>query len=198
MRKILVIISLAFIFAAVAGIFWYTQFLYSLPTPVPANYVAVPVGKNIKLPQEITKNNSRPLLLHFFNPACPCSKFNMKYFRSLVKQYGNKTDFAVVVMSSNNYTAKDIQEKFGLDIPVSFDTAIAKTCGVYSTPQAVILDAEGKLYYRGNYNRSRYCTDKKTNYAEQALTGLLNNKSNPIFNQFALKAYGCKLPNCTK
>jgi hypothetical protein len=52
------------------------------------------------------------------------------------------------------------------------------------------------LYYRGNYNKSRYCTDKKTEYARMALDALLNNNANIGFDQLAIKAYGCQLPKC--
>lgn len=31
---------------------------------------------------------------------------------------------------------------------------IAISCGVYSTPQAVIIDGNGQLFFRGNYNKT--------------------------------------------
>ena len=96
------------------------------------------------------------------------------------------------------YTAKEIQDKFDLTVPVLFDASIATSCGVYSTPQAVLLDTGHKLYYRGNYNISRYCTDEKTSYAKIAIVGLLHDHKKIIFNQLALRAYGCRLPNCNK
>ena len=140
----------------------------------------------------------KPLFLHFFNPNCPCSKFNIPYFKELVKKYGNEVDFEIVLLSNKNYSAEQIQSKFDLSIPVLFDSAIAIECGVYSTPQAVIIDSKSNLFYRGNYNNSRYCTDKKTNYAEQALNNLLYNNRMAIYDRLALKAYGCSLPSCTK
>lgn len=42
--------------------------------------------------------------------------------------------------------------------------------GVYGTPQAVIPDGEGRLYYRGNYNRSRFCPQEWTEYVRLTLT----------------------------
>lgn len=122
----------------------------------------------------------------------------MTHFKSLVKLYGNEVDFGIVVMTNQQYTAKEIQDKFDLQIPVSFDTLIAASCGVYSTPQAVILTADHQLYYRGNYNKSRYCTDKNSNYAQIALEGLLHGNSNMLFDRHALTAYGCRLPECKK
>lgn len=101
-------------------------------------------------------------------------------------------------MSDKPLTAADVQKRFDLQVPVLFDTSLATTCGVYSTPQAVIIDTSHSLYYRGNYNKSRYCTDPKSNYAEIALNALLNRQDTVRFDAYALKAYGCQLPNCTR
>jgi Domain of unknown function (DUF6436) len=198
MKKSIILIWLAIIFAGIAFLFWHNEFVYSLPTPVPKDYMAVNPGTIVRIPESLQAKNNKPVFLHFFNPDCPCSKFNITHFKSLVKQYYNEATFAIVVMNNRKYTAQQIQNKFDLDIPVMFDTSIAISCSVYSTPQAVIIDANQKLYYRGNYNRSRYCTDNKSNYAQQALDSLLHNNHPTIFNQFALKAYGCSLPNCSK
>jgi hypothetical protein len=115
-----------------------------------------------------------------------------------VQQYGKAVDFGIVVLTAKGYTASQIQDKFGIRIPVSFDSSIAATCGVYSTPQAVIITAGHKLYYRGNYNKSRYCTNKSSNYAQIALDALLHRDNAIVFDRYALTAYGCRLPECKK
>ena len=123
----------------------------------------------------------------------------MPHFKSLADKYGEQINFAVVVMTANkSYTTEKIQEKYDLAIPVLFDTSLAVSCGVYSTPQAVLLNKDLTLYYRGNYNRTRYCTDQKSNYAQMAIDSLLDDKQEPLFNEYALKAYGCSLPGCKK
>ena len=123
----------------------------------------------------------------------------MPHFKFLATRYADKIRFAVVVMTKDNtYTEKKIQEKYGLAVPILFDTSLASLCGVYSTPQAVLLDNDHTLYFRGNYNRSRYCTDKNSNYAQMAIYSLLAYNQQPVFNQFALTAYGCSLPSCKK
>ena len=119
-------------------------------------------------------------------------------FKSLVRKYGDKISFGIVVLNNKNYTAKEIQNKFDVAVPVSFDSTIAAACGVYSTPQAVLLDATRHLYYRGTYNKSRYCTDTRSNYAQMAIDSLFGNINRPVFAGYALKAYGCQLPVCTK
>lgn len=198
MKKILVIVWLMFLFSCVGALFWYNELVYHLPTPVPENYKAVKNGTVIKLNRLLNEDHSKPIFLHFFNPDCPCSRFNIANFKSLVKQYGGHLRFIVVVINNKYYTAKQIQDKFDLNIPISFDASLATACGVYSTPQAVLLDAGHKLYYRGNYNRTRYCTDEKTSYAKMAVNGLLNKNTRLAFGPLALSAYGCSLPNCTR
>ncbi len=201
MKKWLSLFWLSIILSCIGYVFWHEDWKYSLPTPVPEHYNPPPTGAHINISDKVESGNSKPLFLHFFNPGCPCSRFNVPHFRSLVRKYGDKINFAVVVMNppDKNYTEEDVRDKFELEtIPVFFDKAIADSCGVYSTPQAVLIDANEKLYYRGNYNKSRYCSDKETNYAQMAIDSLLDNRVNLITDQAALKSYGCTLPVCTK
>lgn len=199
MKKSIAIIILLFAFAAIFSLFWYSEWRYSLPTPVPAAYHAVEAGERIDISHAFNTPGRKPVFLHFFNPDCPCSRFNIPHFKDLVKRYADKINFAVVVMTKDkSYSGSSLKERYGLTVPVLFDTSLAKTCGVYSTPQAVLLTADKELYYRGNYNRSRYCTDKKSNYAQTAIDSLLASKPEPLFNNYALTAYGCSLPGCKK
>jgi hypothetical protein len=197
-KKIIVIAWLGVLLLAVGTLFWYNELQYQLPTPVPADYVSVQPGQLINLKGVLKADHSKPLFLHFFNPDCPCSRFNIKQFKALVNSYGHSVNFVVVVMSTKTFTVDEIQNKFDLKIPVIFDKGIAIACGVYSTPQVALLDNDDKLYYRGNYNRSRYCTDEKTSYAKTAVNGLLNDHARLTFSRLALQSYGCRLPNCTQ
>ena len=179
--------------------FWNQEIVYSLPTPLPANYIAVEIGGAINLGDPSIQKKGKPLFLHFYNPDCPCSRFNVPHVKSLIKKYSDKVDFAVVILNKEGaIDATEIGASFSPGIPVFTDASIAKKCGVYSTPQAVIIDDESKLFFRGNYNKSRYCTEKQTNYAEIAMDALLNKNSAPSLGEAATVAYGCQLPNCTK
>jgi AhpC/TSA family len=196
MRKAAVIVWLAILLTGIVTLFWQIDWKYNLPTPVPDNYKTIAIGSVVELPQKLKQEKGKPLFLHFFNPHCPCSRFNISHFKSLVTQYGSEIDFKIVVLSTKTYTEKEIQDKFDLQLPVLFDSSIAASCGVYSTPQAVILDTSHRLYYRGNYNRSRYCSNRSTEYARIALDAFLHTGLAIAFDQFALKAYGCQLPKC--
>ncbi|UEG53555.1 AhpC/TSA family protein [Mucilaginibacter daejeonensis] len=195
MKKILAAVWLVLLASAVAALFWYNELKYQLPTPVPVDYHQVAKGTLIRLPATAQGQGDRPLFLHFFNPDCPCSRFNINMFKTLVKQYEGRINFKIVVMSKKPFTEQEIQQKFDIGIPVIFDQQVAIKCGVYSTPQAVVLDTHQRLFYRGNYNRSRYCTDERTNYARLAVDGALQQK-NIKFDRYALTSYGCSLPDC--
>lgn len=195
-KTALLTVWLTFLLSAVSTIFWYNDWIYRLPTPIPANYKPVATGTEINLGPQIHAPQGKPVFVHFYNPECPCSRFNKKHFRSLVETYGKSVHFVVVVLSDKKYTPGFIQDKIGLQIPVLFDQSIATRCGVYSTPQAALIDTNQKLYYRGNYNASRYCTEEKTAYAKIALDQLIKSKPEFQFDELALKAYGCTIPLC--
>src|ERR1700761_6085426 len=112
MKKILLIGWLIILLFAVGALFWYNDYVYHLPTPVPFNYKPTVRGQIIKLTGPLETVNGKPLFLHFFNPACPCSRFNLATFNDLVKQYHQQVNFVVVVMSNKVYTAKEIQDRF--------------------------------------------------------------------------------------
>ena len=181
-------------FVAIGGIFWYQEGQYLLPTPVPQDYRVV-------LPDEIVRYDSilipqqhaKPILLHFFNPDCPCSRFNIKHFYSLQRIYKNKIDFYVVVADAEK--VQPAKNLIGTDITIIVDAGekLAKACGVYSTPQAALIQTTNQLYFRGNYNRARYCTDKNTNFVEMALDSLVANKKAPYFSALATRSYGCNI-----
>jgi hypothetical protein len=198
MRKLGITLLLSLLTAGICYLFWHDDWKYSLPTPVPTDHKAIERGSLIDLADRLPLEQDRPVFLHFFNPKCPCSRFNVPQFRALARTYGDRIRFGVVVLSPDEYSEEEIQEKVGIDVPVSFDRTLAQACGVYSTPQAVLIDADRRLYYRGNYNKSRYCTDKATNYAEFAIDSLLNGHADLKPGLAALTSYGCQLPNCTQ
>jgi len=196
MRKVTVAVLLTALFGGVITIFWFQEAQYLLPTRVPADYQVV-------LPNEIIRFDSilipgqheRPKLLHFFSPNCPCSRFNLAHFKSLTKTYGKEVDFYVVIEDEGQVEAAKKKIDRDVTIVVDKNQALAKACGVYSTPQAAIIQLDNKLYFRGNFNRSRYCTDPNSNFVQMALDSLLNNKAAPFFSELATRSYGCEIDN---
>src|SRR3954469_10669821 len=113
MKKIWSILILANTFGGIGLIFWYSEWRYSLPTPIPANYQAVSIGSKIDISNKFHFTNTAPTFLHFFNPDCPCSRFNISYFKKLVAEYGTRINFAVVVITKDqSNTASFIINKY--------------------------------------------------------------------------------------
>jgi len=193
MRIIAITFVLGILFSAIGFIFWYQQLQYLLPTPVPKNYKAILAGQFIIDTALQDQSQSTTKLLHFFNPDCPCSRFNLKHFLSLKNKYNKQIDFYAVVTSEEKLVAA--KELLDEDIPILIDQEekLAKACGVYSTPQAAILSTSNQLYFRGNYNRSRYCTDPHSNYVQMALDSLAAGKRPPHFGTLATLSYGCSI-----
>ncbi|MBE7176557.1 MAG: AhpC/TSA family protein [Mucilaginibacter polytrichastri] len=194
MKKYLVALWLVLLACITGGLFWYNEYRYSLPTPLPAHYKAVQNGVRIPVDAYPGLRSGKPVLLHFFNPECPCSRFNITHVKQLMHDFSGKIEVAIVVVSKKSFSGEDIRAQFGLEnVAVIADQGLSALCGVYSTPQAVILDKNRTLFYRGNYNRARYCTDAKTAYAQQAITDLLSSRPMSHLPAFATRAYGCSL-----
>ncbi len=180
--------------------FWYADWQYSLPTPKPEGLVQQPIGSRPELPAELAAyaHPGRPLVVNFASAQCACTEFNLDHVRKLQAEYGKSMDF-VTVLETN---AADTNAKAGFEsmkvrMPVVYDQKgrVSEALGVYGTPQAAILDRAGKLFYRGNYNKSRYCADEATEYARIALDALAANQPAPAMPREATITYGCPLPH---
>jgi hypothetical protein len=184
----------------VIAVFWYQDWQYSLPTSRPEALKQPALGMVMSvaevLPGAAKHDSSRPLLLHFFNPGCPCSRFNLDHIRDLTRAYGDRVNIVAVLEEDSTEKLTEGFRRTGLPIEAVVDSnrTLATALGVYSTPQAVILDARGTLIYRGNYNSGRYCVDRRSDYARIALDALLAFRPQPALEPAAFIAYGCRLP----
>ncbi len=191
----LVAVTALCLFSIILLTFWFQDWQYSLPTPKPPRLLQPATGKALLL--ESLAPHSRPFFLHFYNPACPCSRFNLDHVRRLVHQYGTRVQFTAVLegVKTADVAAEIQRDHLPMTAVADPDGAIARRCGVYSTPQAVVLEPGGKLFYRGNYNSSRYCTERSTEFARLALDSLLSSGVSRPMPRAAVTAYGCQLPS---
>lgn len=200
--KTKIILFTLFAISSLLGIgklFWEQEYKFAQPTPIPETLKKVAKGDSVTVP--LVNHSKSNLYLHFYNYECPCSRFNIKEFQSLVKKHSDKVDFVAVLQTSksNKTAVSKFLKRYDLGIPVIHDINgdIAEALGVYSTPQAVIIKNH-TVYYKGNYNKARFCLSKNTKFAEQALHTLVNGKDLPDFPIVAEIAYGCELPSNTK
>jgi AhpC/TSA family len=197
-RVTILSITLLSLGCLIGWIFWKQEVQYSLPTPVPINFVDIQVGEQVNLSNDLKIDSGKAAVLHFFNSECPCSRFNMDEFERLEHQYRNKVQFFVVIQSDNLEDVEEFQDKYELTVPIILDAsgAIADKCGIYATPQAVILDQNSAVYFKGNYNKARFCSQKETRFVEIALDYLLKKEPLPAFMHYAVaEPYGCTLPS---
>ena len=188
-RLALAITGLILSASGIGAIFWKQELRYQLPTPVPTNYNSIALGQAIALPDDFKKGTA--YFVHFYNPDCPCSRFNSRHVKSLIRAHEDSIQMVIVVPDEQSFS-KARNEFEDIPIVIDYQESIVQATGVYSTPQAVIVDQHHRLYYRGNYNKSRYCTAKATNFAELALVALLNQQPSPQFGLIATQSYGCE------
>lgn len=194
------VIAVNLVLLAVVGYaFWNQDWRYSLPAPRPEGLIQPPLGSRLAPLASIAavKRSGRPLLMHFANPECPCTQFNLDHVRRLEQTFGNQVDFVTVLQTgSEPAEARNEFQSMHLGMPAVYDRSaqIGDWVGVYATPQAAILSADGTLYFRGNYNRSRYCSDESSEFVRLALEALVANRPLPQLPAEATVTYGCPLP----
>ena len=182
---------------------WEQDWKWGLPTPRPAHLTQPPVGEPLALPEPVaarwSPSSGRPLYLHFFNPDCPCSRFNQDHVRDLIRAHrGRVTIVAIIEPEGGPVAARavaDAERDLGIPALLDADGSLARAVGVYSSPQAVVVEPRGALYYRGNYNLARYCTDARTEFARLALEHVLAGVPKYDAPTQARVAYGCPLPS---
>lgn len=185
-KRLFVYFFMFFSLCLVCYLFYAEDIKNRLPTAIPKKYVATKFGAKYDN-NFVIKLSKKMKLLHFFNPECPCSKFNIKHIKNLATQYQQQVEF--VAYSSS----KDFPKDYPIPILHDKNGKMAALYGVYSTPQAVLLHTNGKMLYRGNDNVSRYCGSKNTEYVAIAIEKELKNQSSPSTMLLASKPYGCPI-----
>ena len=185
-RRLIGALFLNLTLLGLVGATFYTQDLrYSLPTPKPKHYAPPKPLIQVRLPRP----DGRPVLLCFASADCGCTRFNQDHLWALAHQFGKTVRFIEVIESDR---------ADGLDSPgeVLLDPrgTWARACGVYSTPQAVVLDRSDRLVFRGNFNSSRFCAEPSTQYARIVLESVVADRSVPSLPANATIAYGCAIP----
>jgi hypothetical protein len=193
--RLIVLCGVLLALTAMGQVYWQQELQYALPTPRPVDLQQIPRGAVQPLPAILTCRVAlaadRPVLLHFYNPDCPCSRFNRDHVQALQLRYGDRVQFVEVVEADS---ADAPASGTGAPAVSDRDGAIARACGVYSTPQALLLDADRRVAFRGNFNVNRFCDAQATQFVRQAIDALLHATAAPL-DPRAQEAYGCPLPS---
>jgi hypothetical protein len=125
------------------------------------------------------------LVLLFTASTCPISFAYSSRIRELVEKKRAVVRFVVVGGNSDD-SIKELEEildKQDLgELTVVWDEAhgLAKLLGIQYTPEVVLLDEEGKLFYRGLIDNAwRDSTQATQRYLEVAIDSALEGKTTP-------------------
>jgi uncharacterized protein DUF6436 len=184
------------LFSVVAAAFWFQDLRYSLPAPRPKNWKAPAMGASPRLPAQFSAStDGRPIAFNFYNSACPCSRFNLDHVRRLAALYGSRVRFVLVMEGGTQLEQEGAFRSLNLEAEPCYDPTgkIALNLGVYATPQAVVVDSNRRLVYRGNYNLGRFCVDPRTEFVRAALENTTSGKPLPTIMAQPIPAYGCAI-----
>lgn len=201
LRILLASASTLLLLASIGFALWRADWRYGLPTPRPANLVQTDrIGAALLARLRFAAgadSSQAALLVHVYNPGCPCSRFNRDHVLALAQEFGTRVaQLALIELPADSPLGSAVlDEELGLHELAENDGRVAEALGVYSTPQALLIRADGAIFYRGNYNSSRYCTLESSAYVRQAVLALLAGRVCPPMPPAALRAYGCELPN---
>ena len=150
--------------AFIGGAFWWQNGRYAVPTPRPIGWPAPAAGAVLTLPTLVDATDPRPTVVHVFDPACPCSRFNHAEFLELVAEHGGRFRWVALAVG-------DGASDFPPDVAVVLDrnAGLAKVLGIHTTPQVALVGPGGGLWFRGNYNRTSFCADPATAFVRLAL-----------------------------
>ncbi len=142
--------------------------------------------------------NNKGLVMLFLTPECPLCQNYAVAMRKLQRQYIAQDIPFIGVISGEFYTKDAVGRyrlKYKLEMDMLFDPEfkLSKYYGATTTPEAVLIDAKGKLKYRGAIdNWAISLGQKRLEASEHYLSDALDNylAGKPI-NPMETKPVGC-------
>lgn len=191
--RLIVLLVLEGILLSLVGLaFWLQYRRDNAIVETPSNLVVPCRGSRI-FPDVLAQyaNPSRPLVLAFVSPDCPCTRFNLQHLEHLIFTWKDRVDFLAIASVTTDQPHRDLQ----VSIPYLEDSAgeLARLFGVHTTPRVVILDLDRRVYFHGNLNAGRYCNNRESEYVRLALEAFERSEPCPSFAPSATLAYGCRI-----
>ncbi|WP_156970543.1 DUF6436 domain-containing protein [Andreprevotia chitinilytica] len=147
--------------------------------------------------QQIGANHApaKALLVHFWNPDCPCARFSDLHVKALLAAFGPQGVTLLVVpkpgVTASAQLADKVRATFGrsaiLIEPAQWPTALT----VPVSPATAVFDGSGHLAYLGPYSLDSFCSTTDNGPAERVLQGIL--AGSPV-KLDSVAAVGCFCP----
>ncbi len=163
--------------------FWWFQFkniqsFSPSPTSEQRDYFK-PSGLAQQLAQISQKldDNTRPdqaTVFHFWNPDCPCSRFNTAHVRAITRQYSTKgVRFIVIPHPGVNTNFNDLKEQAESNFGTTIHLIRAGEVHLPSSPAAAVIGNDGQLAYFGPYSIGASCSATSGTFVEKTLDSIL-------------------------
>ena len=146
-----------------------------------------------------TENKAAISVIHFWDPDCPCSRFNEVHVKKIISSYiAKNVQFTIVVKGG---TAEARHEHMRLAQQVFQDSAVKEIRsdwpvqnGPPSSPAVAVINRQGQLVYFGPYSLGARCAPDKGKFVETVLDKLDSEKNSASKKQLNTLAVGCFCP----
>lgn len=132
-----------------------------------------------------------PTVLHFWDPDCPCSRFNQSHVRQLAEHY-RAAGVRFLVLDRRTAAPLDpqrLEASFGPDVAAfAGRELVAGELAIPASPAAAVFDGTGRLAYFGPYSEGAACLAGNGDFVERTLDKLLAGERPREMNT---TAFGC-------
>jgi peroxiredoxin len=143
-------------------------------------------GQRLSLTEALT--GRKAVVLLFLSTVCPYANYFGDHIRELDERYGPRGVLFIGVNSNGWESRDDVVEHarkrgFGFAMVKDEDHALARLLGARATPEAFLIDASGRLRYRGWVKSRQEAPD-----LQRAIDDLLEGRA---VRRPETKAFGC-------
>lgn len=149
--------------------------------------------------KEQQDNKLKPVsVVHFWNPDCPCNRFNEVHVKKIISDYADKNVRFTIVVSGNSAEQRKLREErarkiFSHQAVKNFRSDWPMDKGPPSSPAVGVINSVGELVYFGPYSLGANCAPDKGKFVEKVLDHL-KNKKQAQKKQLNTLAVGCFCP----
>ncbi len=204
--------ELAFLTMTAAAVLLQAEDISKTNLPTPASGTAQPERSVIATAFNLRDTSNHPhtsgewqgkkaVLLLFIAPECPVSNYYAPEYSRLAKAYGERGVLTYGIHCDADLTAADAAQhaqEYGLKFPILLDPEqkLTRAVGATITPEAVLISAEGQVFYRGRIDDKFALNGKRREVPTQhdlvdAIEAVLDGKSPP---SAETKGFGCPIP----
>ncbi len=136
-------------FLSVLRIIWIEEFRYYVPV---SDQSQLPINEKLNL--DFIGESDTQSYLHFFTEECRNSRINITHIQRIIQKH--KEEVAFYIINISELTSEDLRKKYDLPHHVNIihdpNARVAKELHVVSSPYALVVNQDRKLFFGGNYN----------------------------------------------